>query len=77
MACRACGVYFSRVDSRSVRHLHDSALGGRRVVIHLLVRRLFRVNPEGSLATFTEQADGLSARYRRRTLPLLAVPATG
>jgi transposase len=42
-------------------------------VLRLLVRRMFCVNPGCSVVTFAEQVDGLSAPYRRRTLPLLAM----
>jgi transposase len=73
VACQTCGVSSSRVHSRYSRRLHDGALGGRRVVIRLVVRRLFCVNSECSVVTFAEQAEGLSAPYRRRTQPLLAV----
>jgi hypothetical protein len=43
------------------------------VVISLTVRRFFCVNPDCAVKTFAEQVDGLSARYRRRTVPALAM----
>jgi hypothetical protein len=43
------------------------------VVISLTVRRFFCVNPDCAVKTFAEQVDGLSARYRRRTAPALAM----
>jgi len=70
-ACRSCGVCSSRVHSRYGRRLQDGALGGRPVVIHLIVRRFFCVNPDCLVVTFAEQPAGLSAADRRRTVPLL------
>jgi transposase len=61
------------VHSRYVRRLSDGALGGRPVVIVLVVRRFFCVNPDCTVRTFAEQVGGLSARYRRRTVPALAM----
>jgi hypothetical protein len=40
-------------------------------VICLTVRRLFCGNPGCAAVTFSEQAEGLTGRYRRRSLPLL------
>ena len=61
------------MHSSYVRRLSDGALGGRPVVISLTVRRFFCVNPDCAVTTFAEQVDGLSARYRRRTVPALAM----
>lgn len=58
------------VHSRYVRHLADTALGGRPVRIDLSVRRLYCENPACMKVTFAEQVDGLTVRYQRRT-PLL------
>jgi hypothetical protein len=64
----------ARVHSRYVRRLSDGAVGGRPVVIVLVVRRFFCVNPDCPVTTFAEQqVEGLSARYRRRTIPTLAM----
>ena len=71
--CRRCGACSARVHSSYVRRLSDGALGGRPVVISLTVRRFFCVNADCAVTTFAEQVDGLSARYRRRTVPALAM----
>jgi transposase len=60
-----------RVHSRYERRLADSAVGGRPVVIRLVVRRFFCDVPGCQVATFAEQVAGLTSRYARRT-PLLA-----
>jgi len=74
-ACRACGVWSSRVHSGYVRQVQDGPVGGRPVLIRLAVRRFFCGNPACPLRTFAEQAEGLTARYRRRSLPLLGLLA--
>ena len=43
------------------------------MVIALTVRRFVCVNPACAVRTFVEQVAGLSARYRRRTIPLLGM----
>jgi len=70
-ACPRCGTWSSRVHSRYARRVADGAAGGRPVVICLTVRRLFCGNPGCAAVTFAEQAEGLTGRYRRRSLPLL------
>lgn len=70
-ACPGCGERSSRVHSRYQRRLADAAIGGRRVVIRLVVRRFFCEALGCPVATFAEQVDGLTSRYARRT-PLLA-----
>jgi transposase len=74
-ACRVCGTWSSRVHSGYVRQVQDGPLGGRPVLIRLAVRRFFCGNPACPLTTFAEQVDGLTARYRRRSVPLLALLA--
>ncbi len=68
--CPACGTVSSRVHGGYGRVVADGAAGGRPVLIALSVRR-FRC-PESSCpkVTFAEQAWGVSARYRRRSVPL-------
>ena len=74
-ACPACGTVSARVHSRYRRRLADVAIGGRRVMIRLRVRRFFCRNPDCPATTFAEQVDGLTSRYARRTPPLAAMLA--
>ena len=74
-SCRGCGAWSSRVHSGYVRQVQDGPLGGRPVLIRLAVRRFFCGNPACPLKTFAEQVEGLTARYRRRSLPLLGLLA--
>jgi transposase len=53
----------------------DSAAGGRPVLIALLVRRFRCCSSSCQVVTFAEQAEGLTSRYRRRSVPLTAVLA--
>lgn len=53
------------------RRLADGSVGGRQVVIELMVRRLFCDASDCPRVTFAEQVDGLTVRYGRRT-PQLA-----
>ena len=55
------------------RHLADEAVGGRPVVTDLSVRRPYCENPDCPKATFVEQVEGLTRRYRRRTPALQRV----
>jgi transposase len=57
------------------RTVADGAAGGRPVLIILRVRRFRCRNPQCPAVTFAEQARGLSERYRRRSVPLLAMLA--
>jgi transposase len=70
-SCPRCGTWSARVHSRYARRVADGAVDGRPVVICLTVRRLFCGNPGCAAVTFAEQAEGLTGRYRRRSLPLL------
>ncbi|MFE3410294.1 transposase family protein [Streptomyces mirabilis] len=70
VACPDCGRGSARVQSRYCRTLADVAVGGRPVLIVLSVRRLFCDSPGCGRRTFAEQAEGLTARYQRRS-PLL------
>jgi transposase len=65
--CPACGHSSRRVHSWYERRLADTAIGGRRVVIRLQVRRLFCDEPGCAKTTFAEQVPGLTARYARKT----------
>jgi transposase len=69
-ACPRCGQLSGRVHSRYGRRLADAAIGGRRVLICLQVRRFFCRSPGCPRTTFAEQVDGLTSRYARRTGPL-------
>ena len=69
-SCPACGRFAGRVHSRYQRRLADAAIGGRPVLIRLMVRRFFCPAPDCPVITFAEQAGGLTVRYARRTSPL-------
>jgi transposase len=68
-------MWSSRVHSGYGRRIEDSPVGSRPVVICLTVRRFFCKNPDCPQATFAEQVEGLTARYRRRSVPLLGLLA--
>ena len=68
--CPRCGTPSSRVHGGYVRMVADGAAGGRPVLIALSVRRFRCLQPSCPQATFAEQADGVSARYQRRSVPL-------
>jgi len=76
--CPGCLERSGRVHSCYRRRLADTAIGGRRVLIWLTVRRFRCVNQDCPKVTFAEQVPGLTSRYARRT-PLLAgaLAATG
>ena len=73
--CPACGAVSSRVHGGYARVVADGAAGGRPVLIVLSVR-LFRC-PQSwcPKATFAGQAEGVTVRYRRRSVPLLGMLA--
>ena len=50
--------------------MHDIPVGGQPVLIHLAMRRFLCTNPACRRVTFAGQADGLTARYQRRSVPL-------
>lgn len=68
--CPDCGQASSRVHSRYQRLVADGAAGGRPLLIALSVRRFRCTSPACPRTTFVEQAEGLTGRYLRRTLPL-------
>jgi transposase len=73
--CPRCGQGSSRVHGGYTRMVADGAAGGRAVLIALQVRRFRCLQEYCPVVTFAEQAGGVSARYRRRSVPLLAMLA--
>jgi transposase len=69
-ACPACGTWSSRVHSGYARRLHDLPLGGRPVLIHLAMRRFVCQSQTCTKVTFAGQAEGLTVRYQRWSVPL-------
>ena len=74
-SCPRCGHPSAQVHGGYGRTVADGAAGGRPVLIVLQVRRFRCRNPGCPAVTFAEQAAGLSERYRRRSIPLLAMLA--
>jgi transposase len=70
-ACPGCRTWCTKVRGRYWRRLRDTAAGGRRVLIWLLVRLLRCGNAECPEGSFAEQPAGLAVPYARKT-PLLA-----
>jgi transposase len=68
--CPACGRVSARVHGGYSRTVADGAAGGRPVLIVLRVLRFCCVNPSCPKSTFAVQADGLTRRYCRRSVPL-------
>jgi transposase len=68
--CPACGSVSARVHGGYSRTVADGAPGGRPVLIILCVLRFCCVNRSCPKVTFTVQADGLTRRYCRRSVPL-------
>jgi transposase len=69
-SCPRCRAPAHRVHSRYVRRLADVAVGGRKVLIRVRVRRFFCEGNSCTARTFAEQIDGLTARHARRSPPL-------
>jgi transposase len=69
-ACPACGTSSSRVHSSYVRQVRDLPVGGRPVLIQLAMRRFLCTNAACAKVTFAGQADGLTVRYQRWSVPL-------
>jgi transposase len=69
-ACPACGTWSSRVHGSYLRQVRDLPLGGRPVLVHLAMRRFACRNAGCKKLTFAGQADGLTARYQRWSVPL-------
>ena len=74
-ACPLCGAVSARVHGGYGRVAADGAAGSRPVLIALSVRRFRCAEPSCARATFAEQAAGVSARYSRRSVPLLGMLA--
>ena len=68
--CPRCGQESARVHAGYARTVADGAAGGRPVLIALQVRRFRCRHPECPAVTFAEQADGVTSRYCRRSVPL-------
>jgi transposase len=73
--CPECGSPSARVHGGYSRVVADGAAGGRPVLIILTVRRFRCPDPVCAKVTFAEQAEGLTVRYRRRSVPLLGLLA--
>jgi transposase len=73
--CPACGAMSSRVHAGYARVVADGAAGGRPVLIALSVRRFRCLESSCPKGTFAEQAEGVTVRYRRRSVPLLGMLA--
>ena len=69
-ACPACGIKSARGHSSYVRRVRDLPLSGRPVLIYLAMRRFLCQNAACKKVTFAGQADGLTARYQRWSVPL-------
>ena len=70
------GAVSRRVHSRYERRLLDTPIGGREVVICLVVRRFLGLSPECAKVTFAEQVPPVvcpTSRYARRTPAVTAV----
>ncbi len=67
VACPRCGVASGVVHGRYRRRLRDAAVGGRDVVIDLLVRRMRCAQTGCATVTFAEQFPGLSSPHARYT----------
>jgi transposase len=73
--CPSCGSVSSQVHGGYARVVADGAAGGRPVLIVLAVRRFRCPDPSCAKVTFAEQAEGVTVRYRRRSVPLLGMLA--
>jgi transposase len=73
--CPRCGQQSSRLHGGYSRVVADSTAGGRPVLIALQVRRFRCLQPGCPAVTFAEQAEGVTGRYCRRSVPLTAMLA--
>lgn len=65
--CPYCGHVSESVHSKYFRTVQDLSILGRRVVLHLEVRKFFCHNQDCRRKTFAEQPGDEVFRYRRRT----------
>ena len=68
--CPGCGTASKRVHARYQRRVADLPAGGRRLTIHLQVRRFVCVAVECTQRTFAEQVPGLTVRHARASVAL-------
>jgi transposase len=68
--CPRCGQESWQVHGGYWRMTADGAAGGRPLLIALQVRRFRCRHPGCPAVTFAEQADGVTSRYCRRSVPL-------
>jgi transposase len=73
--CPRCGRESARVHGGYWRTVTDGAAGGRPVLIALGVRRFRCQDSSCRAVTFAGQAQGVTLRYRRRSVPLLGLLA--
>jgi Transposase/zinc-finger of transposase IS204/IS1001/IS1096/IS1165 len=73
--CPSCGAVSGRIHGGYARVVADGAAGGRPVLIMLAMRRFRCPDPACAKVTFAEQAENLTVRYRRRSVPLLGMLA--
>jgi len=74
VSCPDCGAQSARVHANHQRRVDDLALGSRRVLLVVRVRRL--ICPTfGCRRTFREQVPDVLQRYQRRTVRLAALIA--
>lgn len=66
-ACPQCGTAGSRVHSRYQRTIADSAFGGRKLVLKLLVRKWICPEASCSRHMFAERFPEVVQRYARMT----------
>jgi transposase len=74
-SCPACGSVSARVHGGYSRTVADGAAGGRPVLIILRVLRFLCTCQSCPKGTFAVQANGLTSRYCRRSIPLTGMLA--
>ena len=73
--CPACGTWSGQVHDSYPRRLADAGIGGRRVALVVLTRRLACQGPECPKRTFAERFPLLAGPRARKTAPLAAMLA--